>query len=252
MGRLNLIWRRKTPDSAADVGQEASSHARLASGSTRILDTGNKMRDRLLAVASGQLAWQVVTIGLVLLCVVFAARDAYNSKQSRWIPYMVNKNQDGELTYAGRADKAEPVDDATIKATLANWLSDARLVTPDVALQRKAIFRLYAHMRADDPATAKMSRHLNGDPERNPFKRAARESANIQVDYVLRLTKDTWQIDWTETTTDRSGAPVGRPFKGRATAEVFTETPDENTKEKDIMENPRRIFVRDWNWAIRP
>lgn len=251
MGRLNLIWRKKRPD-AAGVSQGESHDGRLAQGTTRVLDTGNTMRDRLLTVASGHLAWQVVCIGLILLCVVFAARDAYNSKQSRWIPYMVNKNQDGELTYAGRADQAEPVDDATIKATLANWLADARLVTPDVALQRKAIFRLYAHMRADDAATAKMSRHLNGDPERTPFKRAARESVSVEVQYVLRLTKDTWQIDWIETTTDRAGALIGRPFKGRATVEVFTETPDENTKEKDIMENPRRIFVRDWNWAVRP
>lgn len=249
MGRINFRWSKKPVSTPAKDQAEGS---QVAHGTTRIMDTGNKLRDRLLAVAAGQLAWQVVCFGLILLCLAFAARDAYNSKQSKWIPYMVNKNQDGELTFAGLADKAGPVDDATIKATLGNWLSDARLVTPDVALQRKAIFRLYAHMKADDPATAKMSRHLNGDAERTPFKRAARESVSTQIEYVLRLTKDTWQIDWIETTTDRAGALIGRPFKGRATVEVYTEEPDANTKEKEIMENPRRIFVRDWNWAVRP
>jgi len=251
MGRLNLLLRRKPKDSQENP-QDQHGGSRLTGGSTRILDPRYQTRDRLQSLALSNIGLQVIAIALALVCITFAARDAYNSKQSKFVPYVVKENQHGESSYAGMVEKAEKPDDATIRATLSAWISNAKMVTPDIALQRKAIFAVYGHMKQDDPAATKMSAYLNADPERTPFKRATRESVSAEVQYVIRQTKDTWQVDWLEKRYDRTGAPIGTPTKWRALVEVYTTDPDPDATVSDLLLNPRWIYVRDWNWAIQP
>lgn len=110
-----------------------------------------------------------------------------------------------------RADMAAPADPRVIHASVASFINDLRMVTPDIALQRRAIFRAYAMLSSDDPATAKTNVWLNGTDTSSPFKRAANETVNIEIVSVIPQSPETWQVIWRELVYDRQGHPKEPP-----------------------------------------
>ena len=144
---------------------------------------------------------------------------------------------------------AAMADARVVHAAVASFVSDLRLVTPDVALQRKAVYRIYAMLAANDPATAKATEWLGGTDESSPFKRAARETVNIEIISVLPQTPETWQVDWTETVRDRQGVVKDKPARMRALVTVYTVQPTPQTTEEQIRNNPLGIYVRDYSWS---
>jgi type IV secretion system protein VirB5 len=147
------------------------------------------------------------------------------------------------------AQIAAPVDMRVVHASLAAFMSNARLVTPDIALQRKAIFAVYAMMNSDNPATVKMTTWLNGNEASNPFNRAAKETVETEIVSVIPQSPDTWQIEWNEKVFDRQGTPVGLPYRMRALATVEIVPPTSSTSEEKIRQNPLGVFVRDFSWS---
>jgi type IV secretion system protein TrbF len=68
---------------------------------------------------------------------------------------------------------AGPADPRVVRASLASFIASARLVTPDVTLQRKAIFRVYAMLHTKDAAAQQMNGWYNGKGA-TPCDRAAK------------------------------------------------------------------------------
>ena len=105
--------------------------------------------------------------------------------QSKFIPYVIEVDTLGQALAAGPVSAATKTNPRVIHASVAEFITDARLVTPDVALQRQAVFRIYAKLATTNPATAKMNEWLNGTPESSPFKRAAKHMVSIDIQSVL-------------------------------------------------------------------
>ena len=122
-------------------------------------------------------------------------------------------------------------------------------IIPYIALQRKAVFRVYSMLAPNDPATARMNEWLNGAEESSPFKRAAKETVSIEIASVLPQTPETWQVDWVETSRDRQGILKGQPFRMRALVTVYVAEPTTSTSEEQIRNNPIGLYVRDFSWA---
>jgi type IV secretion system protein TrbF len=106
---------------------------------------------------------------LELLCVVclLIALGAvggviYIGSKSKYVPYVIEVDKLGEAVAVGPAQLAAPADPRVVRASLASFISSARLVTPDVSLQREAIFRVYGMLKSKDPATQKMNEWYNG------------------------------------------------------------------------------------------
>lgn len=199
-------------------------------------------------VASRRL-WQV--IGILALLIALAAVGGLISigSQSRFIPYVVEVDKLGQALAVTPAERAAPVDQRVLHASVAQFIADARLVTPDVALQRKAVFRLYALLAPKDPATAKMTDWLSSTEDASPFKRAATEMVSTDILSVLRATPESWQVEWMETTRDRAGVLKAAPVRMRALVTVYTVQSTPDTTEEQIRNNPLGIFVRDFSWA---
>jgi type IV secretory pathway TrbF-like protein len=201
------------------------------------------------SVVSSRQMWQIAGLLCLLICLSAVGGMVYIGSQSKFIPYMVPVDR---LAQAGSPlvlDRAAATDPRVIHATVAAFLSDARLVTPDIALQRKAVFRLYAHMASSDPAATKMNEWLNGSPTSSPFKRAENETVNTEILSVIAQTPDSWQVDWSEIARDRTGAVKSGPTRMRALVTVYVVPPNSQITEEQIRDNPLQIFVRDFNWS---
>ena len=199
-------------------------------------------------ILSSRRTWQIIGILSLLIALGAVGGIVHIGQQSTFIPYVVAVDKLGNAAAISRADRAAPVDNRVMQATLAAFISDARLVTPDVAVQRTAIFRLYAHLAPRDPATLKMTEFLNGSEDANPFKRAETETVHIEITSALPQSAETWQIDWIEETRNREGA-LKQSVRMRALVTAYVAPPDNRTGEEQIRRNPLAIFVRDFSWA---
>jgi len=199
-------------------------------------------------VASRQMA---VLGGALCLLIALAAVGGmtYIGSQSKFIPMVVEVDKLGQYAAAKPLDRAQAADPRVVRASVASWITDARLVTPDVALQRKAVLRVYAMLAPNDAATAKMNEWLNGTEASSPFKRAANETVSIEVETTLQQTGETWQVDWIETTRDRQGVLKSVPQRWRALVTVYTVEATAETTEEQMRDNPLGIHVRDFTWS---
>ncbi|HYQ92664.1 MAG TPA: conjugal transfer protein TrbF [Candidatus Competibacteraceae bacterium] len=200
-------------------------------------------------VVSSRQTWQVIGILSLLIALAGVGGMIYIGSQSKFVPYVIEVDKLGQAVAVAPADKAAPVDARVVHASVAAFIADARLVTPDTAVQRNAIFRVYAMLAPNDPATAKMTEWLNGTPESSPFKRAAKETVTVEITSVLPQSSETWQVDWVETARDRQGIIKVQPFRMRALVTVYVVPPTSQTTEEQIRRNPIGIYVRDFSWS---
>ena len=174
----------------------------------------------------------------------------YVGSQSKYVPYVIEVDKLGEAVAVGPAQPAAPADQRVVRASLASFISSARLVTPDLDVQRRAVFTVYAMLKTKDPATVKMNEHLNGSEETSVFNRSKKVTVSTDIETVLPISSTAWQVEWQETTRDRDGSMIGRPIPMRAVLEVYT-SPTLQARESDIQRNPLGIYVRDFNWQQR-
>ena len=169
--------------------------------------------------------------------------------QSKFVPYVIEVDKLGQTLPVSVADKAAPADPRIVSSLLARAITLARMVTPDVVVQRNAIFELYASLDSSDPAALKMQEYLGSDSDTSPFKRAAKETVDVQITSVIPQSDETWQVDWMETVRARGDGSLISRFRMRALVRIYVVPPTNRTSEEQIRKNPLGIFIRDFNWS---
>ena len=205
--------------------------------------------DHMRGVQASRTMWQM--LALLCLLIAFSAVGGVIAigSQSKFIPYVVQVNQLGEAIAVARADVATAADQRVVHASVALFINDLRMVTPDVALQRKAIFRAYAMLSNNDPATVKANQWFNGSEASSPFKRAETQTVNVEIISVIPQSPETWQVDWLEKVYDRQGHLTESPFKMRALLRVYTRPTTQSITEEQIRNNPLGIYIQDFSWS---
>jgi type IV secretion system protein VirB5 len=240
---------RQRPAPGRGPGRDSSGSDPAGEADNPYLAARRSWNDHVGAVVAQRQTWQV--IGLLSLLIALAAVGGmiHIGSQSKFIPYVVEVDKLGQTVAAGPVTAAAKADPRIVHAAVAEFIGDARLVTPDVALQRRAVFRVYAKLAPNDPATAKMNEWLNGHAEASPFKRAETEMVSVDIRTVLAQSPDTWQVDWVETRRDRQGTVKGAPVTMRALVTVYTAEVSSQTTDEQLRNNPMSVFVRDFSWS---
>ena len=189
---------------------------------------------------------KIINILCLLIALSAVGGLVYYRYLLQLVPFVVEVDKLGQTYAVARADRADP---RVIHATVARFITLARMVTPDATLQRKGIFDLYASLASSDPATFKMNEFLGAKSEENPFKRAAKETVEIQITSVLPQSDETWQVDWMETVRDRGDGSQLARYPMRALLNVYVVPPNHKTSEEQLRKNPLGIFIRDFSWS---
>ena len=205
--------------------------------------------DHMRGVQASRTMWQLLALLCLLIALAAVGGVIAIGSQSKFIPYVVQVNKLGEAVAVTRADIAGETDPRVVHASLASFINDLRMVTPDVALQRKAIFRAYAMLSNNDPATAKANQWFNGSEASSPFKRAETQTVNVEIISVIPQSPETWQVDWLEKVYDRQGHLTEPPFKMRALLRMYNKPTTQSTTEEQIRNNPLGIYIQDFSWS---
>jgi len=233
------------PVEPAAPSQGASNERRAPNSYLDGRQAWNSHVDRAYAA---QHTWQLLCVVCLLIALGAVGGMIYIGSKSKFVPYVIEVNKLGETVSVGPAQVAGPADPRVVRASLASFIASARLVTPDVTLQREAVFRVYAMLHTKDPAAQQMNEWYNGSKEFSPFVQASKVTVTTDINSVLPISGNSWQVDWQETTRDRTGALAGQPVHMRAMLTVYLEPVSVTGDEAAIQRNPLGIYVNTYTW----
>jgi len=189
-------------------------------------------------------AWRTVGILALAMAVTGFGYALYLSTQVRLVPYIVEVDKLGTSVTAGFPEQIEYADARVVRAALGNFVTSFRSITPDAVVQKQYIDRTYALLRTSDPSTQRVNAWFR---DNSPFEKAKTSTVAIEVNNIVALSQQTYQIDWTEYERDRKGKETGtRRFRGIATV-ALTAPQDEAI----IRVNPIGLYVRDLDWTAQ-
>jgi type IV secretion system protein VirB5 len=185
---------------------------------------------RLLGVTSS-----VVALVAVLGLIVIGAKP-------KVIPYIVAVDNLGKVVSQGTAVQASVADDRLKRAALWSWVQDWRMVSSDATVEKNAIERVYAQIGNGTPAAIRIS---DAYRDGSPLKLAQTETVSVNVHALYASSKDSYEVEWTETTFDLKGEQIGtQNLKGVITISIH---PPED--EGLARVNPLGIYVTNVSWS---
>lgn len=189
-------------------------------------------------------AWRTVGVLGLAMAVISSTYALYLSTQVKLVPYIVEVDKLGTPVTAGFPQQIEYADPRVVRATLGNFVTSFRSITPDAVVQKQYIDRTYALLRTSDPSTQKINAWFRGN---SPFEKAKSATVAIEVNNIVALSNQTYQLDWTEFERDRKGKETGtRRFRGIATVAMIAPQ-DEAT----IRFNPVGLYIQDIDWTAQ-
>ena len=201
------------------------------------------------AQVASRRSWEMLAILCLLIALASVGGIAYVGSQSKFIPFLYHVDTHGHATAIGPVERASATDPRVLASTIGDFIANARLVTVDAALQRKAVYQVYAMLSEQDPATAKMNQWMNGTEDSNPFTRAEKETVTVDISTVLPQTSDTWEVTWLESVWDRKGEVKTTPVSMRALVTVYRAEPSALVTEEELRRNPLSLYIRDFSWS---
>lgn len=186
--------------------------------------------------------WRIATFATLLL-VAFPSVCGmiYLGSLPKMVPHIVEVAQDGGASYRGvvgqQWERYKP-SDPSIKYHLNRFIQDTRMISSDAGVIKANwldAFKLVSPRGANTlSAYVKMN---------DPFIRAAKERVSVDILSMVRITEDSWQVDWKESQWGVMGEPLGKIF-WRGVFKVVLKQPE---TEKDLATNPIGLFVDEYN-----
>lgn len=183
--------------------------------------------------------WQLLAVSLLALVFFETAALVLLGRQSKVVPYVVEVDKFGTVANFGPAEQLKRVDERLIRSLLSHWIWNTRSVVSDPSAQRVLIARSYAYLTQS--AEGVVNQHLR---ENNPY--ANDLHVQVQIESVLRLGEDSWQVEWVETRGAGVGASNARKSQWRAA--VRTELRKIESADT-LAENPLGLYITDVNWT---
>lgn len=197
--------------------------------------------DRYADLARGKRNWQLAALGLLATATLLAAGLVYVATGSRVVPYVVEVDKLGQAASFGPAEELRRTDERLLRYQLALFVRDVRSVYSDPEVEKEAISRAYAH--AKDDALSFLNEHFRTS---NPFLRAASGNVTVAVHSVLRLSKASWRVEWTEAQTATS---LGRPTAEATWQAVLSVEVLPPQKTDALLTNPLGLYVTEIHWT---
>lgn len=189
-------------------------------------------------------AWRIVGILSLTMAIIGFSYAMYLSTQVKLVPYLVEVDKLGTPVAAGFPEQIEYADARVVRAMLGNFVTSFRSISPDAVVQKQYIDRTYALVRTADPSTQKINSWYRGN---SPFEKAKTTTVAIEVNNIVAISNQTYQMDWTEYERDRKGKETGtRRFRGIATV-ALTAPQDEAI----IRLNPIGLYIQDFDWTAQ-
>jgi type IV secretion system protein VirB5 len=187
--------------------------------------------------------WRVATFASLATNLVSLAGMIYLGAQPKAVPHIVQVDKLGAPTYVGpvgQSAKNFKPSDASLRYHLRRFVDQTRSVSSDVAVLKRNWLDAY------NLITSNAANQLNAYAQKaEPFKRVQTERVSIDVLATVQISRDTWQVDWRETSWDKSGNQLGATV-WRGTFRVIVRPP---TTDEQLVVNPIGLLIDEFHWS---
>jgi type IV secretory pathway TrbF-like protein len=159
------------------------------------------------------------------------------------VPHIIEVDRLGAAIYRGPVGQTDYVpSDGVITYHLRRFIEDTREVSSDLAVVKRNWLDAYTVLT---PRGANMLSAFVEKPENDPFRRAQEERVTVEILSAVRVSGDTWQVDWRESAWDKNGSPSARPVVWRAMLRTLLQAP----KNAEAMsKNPIGLYIDELHW----
>jgi type IV secretion system protein VirB5 len=164
--------------------------------------------------------------------------------QPKAVPHIIEVDHLGAAIYRGPITQSAdaPPSDPAIKYELRRFLEDTRTLSSDVLVLKRNWLDAYTLVTAHAGNTLSAYVQVPGN---DPAARSQEQRVAIEILSTVRVSSESWQVDWRETTYDKSGAPSGAPAIWRAMFRLLSVKPK---TEADMAKNPLGLFIEEFHW----
>jgi type IV secretory pathway TrbF-like protein len=204
--------------------------------------------ERYADLVLGKRNWQLAAAGSLAVALILAAGMVWLATRSRYIPYVVEVDKLGYALTIPQPLTATAVPDVMARMEryeIAAFIRNARSVSSDPQVEQQQLNALLAHARGAADRFLDAYYHADGFTH-NPFKLAEKQTVTVQIDSILRISEQSYQVRWTESTRDLNGVNLGVPNHWEAQLQTQRIPPDSNDT---IVSNPLGLFVTQISWT---
>ncbi len=187
--------------------------------------------------------WRLATLLSLMISLIAVSGLVYVSVTSKWVPYLVRVESQGQVSYGGRIEQAKNFDNRIIKAFLVRFVTDWRSVLLDNQAQSQALERVYAMVANNSPAFEKLNHYYK---EESPISLMQNQSTSVEIITALPISNQSWQVQWQETKRNATGAVLSTQ-RWQATLTFVLQPPQ---SEALIQMNPLGLYLKDLNWTV--
>ena len=186
--------------------------------------------------------WRLLAMLEAVALVIGVAGLVYVAGQSKFVPYIVDVNQEGLPINVHLAQEAAQPDPRIVHAELANWLTMARGIVSDRAVEKQNIAGVYAMVQG--PASGYMDVWYNAH---NPYQLSQKESVAVNEPMTfLPVSAQSYVVQWTEVAHDTNNYRVLTTQNWEASISIGFETPQD---EDSIEKNPIGLHITALSWT---
>ena len=183
--------------------------------------------------------WRLMAFVGLLLTTGLSAALAWQSMQSRVVPYVVEVDRLGQAQAVTPADAGYRPTDPQIAWHLGRFISNVRSRSLDPVLMRENWLSAY------DFATTRGARFLDEYARAdNPFAEVGRLTASVQVTSVVRASDDTFRIAWIERAYERGNLASTSRWTAMATVKLR-----QPRSAEALRKNPLGLYVDAIDWS---
>jgi type IV secretion system protein VirB5 len=183
--------------------------------------------------------WRLMAFGSLGLAMGLGGIVAWQSGQSRIIPYVVEIDRLGEARAVAPATSAFQPTDVQVAYYLGRFISNVRSLSTDPVLVRQNWLAAY------DFVADRAALFLNEQAKINdPFSRIGTNSVTVQVTSIVRASDQSFQVKWTEQHFERGS--LVRTERWTSILAVRLRPP--NTPEA-LARNPLGVTITAIDWS---
>ena len=174
-----------------------------------------------------------IGIGSVLLFLASLALFYISLSRQDIIPVLVNVLPTGESAYIGEVRQAEfQVPEAAIFYQVRKFISNIRTIPADPYVLNANILECYAMITSSYEQIFIPNLRAN-----SPFALVGKIRRSIEIESALRITGNSYQVDWIESTFESGGNPTKAKMRALVTVRLIAPDPS------FIKNNPLGIFI---------
>jgi len=175
----------------------------------------------------------VIGVGILILSLGNFILFLSTASRQQTVPVLVNVMPTGEAVFLGEVRQGQlQIPEAAIVFQVRTFITNLRSISIDPMVIYNNINDVYAMVTSNyEPILTRMLR------ANSPFDQVGRIRRSVEIESIIRITQDTYQVDWLDVVFDGSSSRRDTRMRALVTVRILPVT------DQSVRHNPLGIYI---------